>query len=97
MRVKRPWSLLSSHGLVLVAIARQPDLTVMEIASRTGLSRGSVLRVLRQLQQARMLDVKRRGRRNAYRVNDATRFRHPILRDKRIGGLLAAVGESRGS
>jgi DNA-binding transcriptional ArsR family regulator len=87
-RKKKPWSLLSSHGLVLVTVARFGDISVVEIAKKTGLSRSTVLHALKDLRNAGMLKSKKVGRRNSYMfMRDAT-FRHSIVRDTKIGDLL---------
>jgi predicted transcriptional regulator len=92
-KVARPWSLLSSHGLILVTVSRYPNLTVVGIADKVRLNRATVLRVLRDLRTIGMLDVRRVGRRNAYAVNKDASFRHPVLRDARIEGLLQAFAD----
>lgn len=90
VRKKRPWSLLSTHGLVLVAVARFGDLAVPEICKKTGLSRSTVLNALKDLRRSRMLRARRAGRRNTYNIDESASLRHPILRDTDIGSLLAA-------
>jgi DNA-binding transcriptional regulator GbsR (MarR family) len=88
---KRPWSLLSSHGLVLVTVMRYGDLAVPEIAEKTGLSRSTVLTALKGLRNAKMLRVRRRiGRKNMYSIEDSANFRHPILKDVEVSALLEA-------
>lgn len=89
-RKKRPWSLLSSHGLVLVTVARFGDLAVPDIAQKTGLSRSTVLNVLKDLRRTRMLKVRRVGRRNQYNIDETKTLRHPVVRDTGLGDLLSA-------
>lgn len=91
-RKKRPWSLLSSHGLVLVTVARYGDLAVPDISQKTGLSRSTVLNVLKDLRRTRMLRVRRVGRRNTYNIDTSKTLRHPIVRDTDLGDLLGAFG-----
>lgn len=93
-RKQAPWSLLSTHGLVLVCVSRYRDITIMGIAERTGVSRGTVLRVLRDLQVSGMLDVRRSGRKNTYRIRGKVTFRHPVLRDRGVEELLKAFPEA---
>lgn len=90
-KVSKPWSLLSSHGLVLAAISQIPDDTVLGIAERTNLSRATVLRAVRDLESAKMVKTERHGRRNIYSVDSTVTFRHPIVRGARIEGLIDAV------
>lgn len=96
VRVKRPWSLLSSHGLVLVTIARFGDLTVPQICEKTRLSRSTVLNALKDLSQARILAVRRVGRRNTYKLNEDATFRHQVVADAHIGDLLSALPPADG-
>jgi DNA-binding transcriptional ArsR family regulator len=92
-RKKQPWSLLSSHGLVLTAVARYGDITVPEIAEKSGLSRSTVLHCLKDLRRSRMLKVRRQGRRNEYEIDGTVGFRHPILRETRIGDVVTALAQ----
>jgi DNA-binding transcriptional ArsR family regulator len=91
VKVKRPWSLLSTHGLVLATVYRFGDLTVSDIGQRTGLGRTTVLRALQDLENAGMLEARRQGRRNVYTVNLQAHYRHPIMKDKSIKGLLETL------
>ena len=88
VRKRRPWTIFSSHGLVLVAVARQGNLTVPELAEKTGLSRSTILKVLKDLRRSRMMQVTRRGRRNTYSFHREATFRHAIARDILIGDFL---------
>jgi len=93
---KRPWSLLSSHGLVLASVMRFGDLAVPEIAEKTGLSRSTVINALKDLRNAKMLRVRRQlGRKNMYSIEDSTTLRHPILKDVAIGDLMAAFAPTK--
>jgi hypothetical protein len=90
VRLKRPWSLLSSHGLVLVTIVRFGDLTVPQICEKTGLSRSTVLNVLKDLKTSQILIVRRTGRRNTYQLSEDATFRHQIMADTHISELFKA-------
>lgn len=92
----REWSLFSVHGLVLIALLRYGDLTVTQLAARVGRTKWTVLRVLRDLREARLLTVERVGRRNAYRVNLDAHFRSPLTMDRKISALLDVFGDLSG-
>ncbi len=92
----REWFLFSVHGLVLVALLRYGDLTVAQMAARVGRTKWTVLRVLRDLRQARLLTVERVGRRNTYRVNLDAHFRSPLMLDQKISALLDVFGDLSG-
>lgn len=94
VKKKRPWSILSSHGLTLVTVARFGDLSVPEICEKTGLSRSTILHALKDLRMARMLKVRRVGRRNNYEIERSAYMRHPLTSDTEIGDLLKAFGRA---
>jgi DNA-binding transcriptional ArsR family regulator len=74
--------------VVFLSIARLGDLSVPELVEKTGLSRSTVLNVLKDLRRARMIAVRRVGRRNSYSFHRDATFRHDIARDVKIGELL---------
>ena len=91
MPERNGWTFLTSHGSVLLAVAREPDATVREIAERAGLTERQAHRVLADLVEAGYLQRQRVGRRNHYRVDDALPMRHPSVSDRRVGELIAAL------
>jgi predicted ArsR family transcriptional regulator len=89
---ERPrWTFLTSHGSVLLEVAREPDATVRELAERAGLTERQAHRVLADLVAGGYLQRQRVGRRNHYRVDDARPMRHPSVSHRRIGELLEAL------
>jgi len=91
MRERREWAFISSHGVVLVHVARTPEATVRELAERVGLTERQAHRVLNDLVEAGYLVRERVGRRNTYRVNESQPMRHPTLRHHQVGELLDAL------
>jgi DNA-binding transcriptional ArsR family regulator len=95
---RRQWYIFTPHGFVLLALARFGDLTVEELASKIDYSRWSVLRTLRNLEEAGMVRVVRDGRRNRYVINPRAKFYNPLLEDHTIGELLLPFqGEGEGA
>jgi len=88
------WTFLTSHGFVLLEVARTPDATVREIAERVGLTERQSHRVLSDLVAGGYLQRQRVGRRNQYRVDESLPMRHPIASDHRVGELLGALRRS---
>ena len=89
---ERPaWTFLTSHGSVLLEVARTPDATVREIAERSDLTERQAHRVLADLVEGGYIQRQRKGRRNHYRVNDALPLRRPSVADRRVGELLDAL------
>jgi MarR family len=94
---KRSWTLLTGHGHVLIAIAREPHARLRDISARIGLTERSVQLIVADLVAAGYLVRHRAGRRNYYTVNTDSAFRHPDQDGHQVGpflDLLATAGEA---
>jgi DNA-binding IclR family transcriptional regulator len=90
--VERPaWTFLTSHASVLLEVARVPDATVRDIATRSELTERQAHRVLADLVEGGYIERERHGRRNHYRVNAALPLRRKSVADRRVGELLDAL------
>jgi DNA-binding MarR family transcriptional regulator len=76
---KRPWSLLSSHGLCFVYISWHPQARLSDIAAAAGITERRASQIVRDLVEAGLVTVSRRGRRKRYSVNGAAVARHPMF------------------
>ena len=85
------WTLLTSHGHVLFYLASEPDATVRQITEATGISERRVMTVLRDLEDAGMIDATRVGTRKHYEVNTGARFRHPTLQHVKLREVLGTL------
>jgi len=85
------WTFLTSHGSVLIEVARDPDATVREIAERADLTERQAHRVLADLVDGGYIQRQRLGRRNHYRVNEALPLRRTSVSGRRVGELLDAL------
>jgi MarR family len=93
------WTLLTGHGHVLVAIAREPEARLRDISARIGLTERAVQMIVADLVAAGYLVRHRAGRRNYYTVNTDSPFRHPDQDGHQVGpflDLLATAGEADG-
>lgn len=88
---RQKWAFITSHGVVLIEVARQNNATVREIAQRAGLTERQAHRLLADLVGEGYLLRERVGRRNRYRVNRTMPMRHPALLDYRVGELLKVL------
>jgi hypothetical protein len=88
--------LFTSHGLILLTVAKQPNSTIESIVTLTGLGRSTVLNVLSDLRRGDMIVAHRHGRRNTYEINEAALLRHPSLSEHKVGDLLRAFFDQRG-
>ena len=82
------WTFITSHGAMLVEVAREPDATVRELAERAGVTERQAHRILHDLTTEGYVVRERVGRRNHYRVNDDAPMRHPSLSQHKIGQML---------
>lgn len=93
------WTLLTGHGHVLVAIAREPQARLRDISARVGLTERAVQLIVADLVAAGYLIRHRVGRRNHYTINPDSSFRHPDQDGHRVGpflDLLATADEVTG-
>lgn len=87
----RKWALLTSHGTMLIEVARTPDATVRDLAERAELTERQAHRVLSDLVEGGYVERERVGRRNRYRINEGAAMRRPSFSSHRIGELLDAL------
>ena len=87
-----PWTFLTTHGHVLLAVARAPDARVSDIAAEVGVTPRSALSILRAVEDAGYLTRTRRGRRTHYEIRPHQHFRHPSMAQHEIDGLLRLLG-----
>ena len=90
----RGWTFITKHAQVLLAVARDPDLRVREIADAAEITERYAYRVLRDLQQAGYLHRRRRGRCNRYRVNPDLALGDPGVEEQSMRRLLQLIGGS---
>ncbi len=79
MTIENHWYLVSSHGSVLFYIAVNPDCTIAEIAEAMALTRRTVWGLIGDLRRAKMLRIRKEGRRHHYSVDLDAPFKHPVL------------------
>jgi len=82
------WTLLSTHGLVLLSVADKPEVTTREMANNLGMAERSVQRAINDLDSAGYIKRERVGRRNRYDVNGEKPLPNPIKPDKSVDDLL---------
>jgi DNA-binding MarR family transcriptional regulator len=90
----RQWTFLTNHAHVLLAIARDPNARLRDVGAGVGITERAAQAIVADLEAAGYLRRERVGRRNAYTVNPAGRFRHPAESDHRIGDLLSLFTDS---
>ncbi len=83
-----PWTFLTNHGHVLVAVARNPNMLVHDIAETVGITQRGTLHILADLERAGYIHRTKLGRRTHYTVEKHEHFRHPFIAHQEIGALL---------
>ena len=76
---KPRWQLWSRQGSVLIYIALNADSTVRDIAAGMSLTQRAVWDHIGRLRRAGMIETRKDGRRNRYRVNLEGPFTHPTI------------------
>ena len=82
------WTFLTNHAHVLLALARDPQCRLRDVAALVGITERSVQAIVADLEAEGYLTRTRLGRRNIYRLYPNRRFRHPAESRHRIGELL---------
>ncbi|MEU3727212.1 helix-turn-helix domain-containing protein [Streptomyces sp. NPDC031705] len=90
-----PWTFLTSHARVLLAIARDPGARLREVADNCLLTERTVQSIVSDLEEGGYLSRMRVGRRNHYRINSGAKFRHPAEAGRDIAGLLNLLAGPR--
>lgn len=90
-RERSAWTLLSTHGRVLVQIARDPAARIRDIAAAVDLTERATQAILADLEDEGFVSHTRVGRRNRYQVNADQPLRYRAHADYRVGSLLALL------
>ena len=72
------WTYLTNHTHAIIALLREPDIRVRELAIEVGITERAVIRILNELQNDGVVTKTREGRRNHYEVNLDVALRHPL-------------------
>lgn len=93
-RERSAWTLLTTHGRVLVQVARDPSARIRDIAAAVDLTERATQAILADLEAEGFLSHTRVGRRNRYTVNPDHPLRHRAHADYQVGSLLAVLAPS---
>ena len=88
------WMFITNHGAILAIVAGNPDITAREMAIRLGVTEGSVLRIIRDLEASGYLTRKKQGRKNSYSVNHDLTLPLPEDRAIAVGELLRVLNST---
>jgi predicted transcriptional regulator len=88
MKARTHWTFLSNHSHVLIAIAKDPDVRIRDLASAVGITERAVAQILVDLETAHILKKTRVGRRNEYRVDADTPLRHAVESHRTVADII---------
>lgn len=83
-----PWTFLSNHAHVLIALAKDPTMRVRDLAMAVGITERAVASILTDLEEADVLMRERSGRRNVYTIDDDAPLRHPVEGHRKVSDIL---------
>ena len=84
----RKWTFFTNHSHVLFFLALHPDLPLKEVARAVGITERAVQRIVKDLEEERVLERQKVGRQNRYQIHHDFRLRHPLESHRTIGELL---------
>ncbi len=85
------WTFVTNHFLVLVSVAKDPDLRVRDIASLVGITERATQAILSDLVADGYIERIRIGRRNRYKIRRSADFRHTLVRGTTVGEVIDVV------
>lgn len=88
----KPWTFLTHHAHLLLAIAENPDARVQELADTVGVSSRAALSITADLVEAGYIRRERVGRRNHYSIERNRPFRHPSTAAHSVDEMIAVFG-----
>ena len=88
----KPWTFLTHHAHLLLAIAENPDARVQELADTVGVSSRAALSIMADLVDAGYIRRERVGRRNHYSIARNLPFRHPSTATHSVDEMIVMFG-----
>jgi hypothetical protein len=89
--MSKNWTLMATHGVVLFYIAGNPDSTMRQMSDSLAVTERRISQIVRDLSDAKLIEVKRCGRRNTYTVNRDSHFLHPYIAHVPLARVVQAL------
>jgi hypothetical protein len=86
------WTFLTNHARVLVCIAHDPGVRLIDISDRVGITERAAHRIVAELASAGYITRKRNGRRNQYTIQPDLALPDRLTHGQKVGDLLAVLG-----
>ena len=88
---QRGWTYLTNHALVLLCLAEDPYIRLLDIAKKVGITDRAVQKILSDLEADGAIERTKEGRCNRYSVNEGHEMRHPLESTRTVGQLMRDV------
>jgi len=85
------WNIFTNHGLVLIKVAKNPDMTAREISTDIGITERTAHKIIVDLEDTGYITRIKIGRQNKYRIHPAVPIKDEVT-DASLGELLATLG-----
>jgi DNA-binding Lrp family transcriptional regulator len=82
------WTFLTHHGQVLLCIARDPGMRLVDIGEQIGISEATARRIVDELADAGYIARERTSPGGRYTVNAHLPLPDPVARDRNVGVLV---------
>lgn len=89
------WTFITNHGAVLALVGQHGQITARLIAAELGITERSVMRIIKDLEEAGYIQREREGRMNHYLVNSKAPLRRQEKRDVVVGELLNVLSKGK--
>ena len=94
--MRENWTFLTTHALLLIAIADEPDARMRDLAARVNVTERAVFDLIEDLSAAGYVTKVKVGRRVHYRVHEGKGLRRPGTRGEHLLRLLEIIEPSDG-
>ncbi|HEX3425411.1 MAG TPA: winged helix-turn-helix transcriptional regulator [Acidimicrobiales bacterium] len=85
------WTFVTTHTLVLLCIAEDPEIRLSHIAAQVGVTERRVQSIIGDLVASGYVTRTRQGRRNRYQINGDLPLRHVETEHRQLGELLGLL------
>ncbi len=85
------WTFLTNHAHVLILLARDPEITLRDLAETIGITERAIHKIIGELEDEGYLTRERVGRKNQYRLSLDRPLRHPIESHRNVGDIIQLI------
>jgi DNA-binding MarR family transcriptional regulator len=91
LKTQALWTFFTNHGHVLIALAKDPDITLRDIAESVGITERAVHKIISELEEEGYLTRIRVGRKNQYKLSVDRPLRHPLESHRSVGDVIRLI------